>query len=71
MTKLRCLGIAARPLAAFAVVLVCGLAFSLFALTRMRDLAGLTETLYDHPLKVSNAATRASLGPGRSATSRR
>jgi len=51
-----------RMIAAFTLFLVPLAGFGLFSLSEMQTLGKLTSTLYEHPLKVSNAAIRASMG---------
>ncbi len=48
-----------RMVLSFALILLFLIVFAVFSITEMDQLGGLTETLYDHPLKVSNAALEA------------
>ncbi len=51
-----------RMVLSFVFILLFFIAFTVFSITEMNLLGGLTETLYGHPLKVSNAALRAKGG---------
>jgi len=51
-----------RMALSFALVLFFFIAFMVFAIIKMNDLGELTSTLYEHPLKVSNAALKAKAG---------
>jgi hypothetical protein len=46
----------------FALVLLSYIGFTVFSIARMNTMGALTETLYEHPLKVSNAAIEAKAG---------
>jgi signal transduction histidine kinase/HAMP domain-containing protein len=54
--------IKARMVLSFALILLFFIVFTLFSITEMGQLGGLTETLYEHPLRVSNAALEAKVG---------
>ena len=62
MNPLTNLTIKTRLIGAFSFVLVLFVIFGVFSLNEIQRLGGLTRTLYDHPLQVSNAALKASMG---------
>ncbi|MFH0724803.1 MAG: ATP-binding protein [Pseudomonadota bacterium] len=51
-----------RMIFSFALVLLSFIGFTVFSIARMNTMGELTETLYDHPLKVTNAAIEAKAG---------
>ncbi len=54
--------IKSRMVLSFAFVLIFFIVFAVFAIIGMNKLGELTSTLYEHPLKVSNAAQKAKAG---------
>lgn len=48
-----------RMVLSFLLILLFFIVFTVFSITEMGELGGLTETLYEHPLRVSNAALEA------------
>lgn len=51
-----------RMILSFTLVLLFYIGFTVFSIAQMNTMGALTETLYDHPLKVSNAAVEAKAG---------
>jgi len=51
-----------RLISAYVILLVLFVAFAFFSVSEIRTIADLTRALYDHPMKVSNAALKASIG---------
>ncbi|NOY69900.1 MAG: response regulator [Deltaproteobacteria bacterium] len=62
MTWLNKISIKRRMLLTFALVLFSFIVFAVFSVNEMNELGKLTSTLYEHPLKVSNAALEAQAG---------
>jgi len=62
MDFLNIMTIKGRMVLSFALILLFFIVFAVFSITEMGQLGGLTETLYEHPLKVSNAALEAKTG---------
>ncbi len=62
MNLLQRISIKARLVWVFIVIIIIFAGFGVFTMFEMNQLGELTNTLYEHPLQVTNAALRASLG---------
>ncbi|MDM8549295.1 response regulator [Desulfobacterales bacterium HSG2] len=62
MNLLNKITIRARLILAFTMTILLFAGFGVLSVFEMERLGGLTSTLYEHPLRVSNAALRASMG---------
>jgi PAS domain S-box-containing protein len=61
MAKMRPTGITPRLILSFSVLIIILLLFGLVTLHDLHSISGLTQTIYDHPLAVSNAALQSSV----------
>ena len=56
------LTIKSRLIFAYLILLFSFIVFAIFSISEIKTVGGLTRSLYEHPLQVSNAALKASMG---------